>query len=49
MSTDTTDNTSDSERKEQWETATEDVRERFDAEDVTEEDIETAIEWVRSE
>lgn len=49
MSTDTTDNTSDSERKEQWETATEDVRERFDAEDVTEEDIKTAIEWVRSE
>lgn len=49
MSTDTTDNTSDSERKEQWETATEDVRERFDAEDVTEEDVEAAIEWARSE
>jgi uncharacterized membrane protein len=49
MSTEPTDETSESERKDQWETATEDVRERFDAEDVTEEDIETAIEWARSE
>lgn len=37
------------ERNAKWEERTEPIQERFEQENVTEEDVEQAIEWARSE
>lgn len=37
------------ERNAEWEERTEPIQERFEQENVTEEDVEQAIEWARSE